>query len=309
MSYKLNNINYSQVLPKYITNIELSNEMLQNINFIEKYVDIVETYFVEDSDKQLAYKQLGIMAFSCVEALWKNLILAINNNCASRKCCEKCNYRVFNSFDELNRATPRQVLSHLTNVRILYVHPFEEIAIEQLQNLRNHIHLTRVLSDGNQATKFNKQFVEDMLRLYYVTINQAEMNAWYYSETNPCLRDMDGDSFETNQKQQQQERERYYTDKTIFALFDLFYEKPLNEKNAYFLGLLSNSKLLDAECLIDNIGKWLYYEGAHYRTGESYQEAINKFYIAIDEYAPNRNWGKKIEAKRKYYQQLFNAIS
>lgn len=41
MSYKLNNINYSQVLPKYITNIELSNEMLQNINFIEKYVDIV----------------------------------------------------------------------------------------------------------------------------------------------------------------------------------------------------------------------------------------------------------------------------
>ena len=94
MSYKLNNINYSQVLPKYITNIELSNEMLQNINFIEKYVDIVETYFVEDSDKQLAYKQLGIMAFSCVEALWKNLILAINNNCASRKCCEKCNYRV-----------------------------------------------------------------------------------------------------------------------------------------------------------------------------------------------------------------------
>lgn len=267
---------------------------------------LVETYFIEDSYKQLAYKQLGIMAFSCVEALWKNLILAINNNCAGRKCCEKCNYRVFNSFDELNRATPRQVLSHLTNVRILYVHPFEEIAIEQLQNLRNHIHLTRVLSDGNQATKFNKQFVEDMLRLYYVTINQAEMNSWYYNEASPCLRDMDGDSYEINRKLQQQERERYYTDKTILALIDMFYEKPINEKNSHFLGFLSNFRALNVEYLIDNIGKWLYYEGAHFRTEESYQEAIKKFYLEISKYASNCNLGEKIETKRKYYQRLFN---
>ncbi|MBD5131310.1 MAG: hypothetical protein HDT28_01755 [Clostridiales bacterium] len=309
MNYKLNNINYSQVIPKYISNIELANDIQHNINFIEKYVDIVETYFVEDSDKQLAYKQLGIMAFSCVEAFWKNLILAINNNCASRKCHKKCNYRAFNSFDELNRASPRQVLSHLTNVRILYVHPFEEIAIEELQNLRNHIHLTRVLSDGNKATKFNKQFVEDMLRLYYVTINQAEMNAWYYSEANPCLRDMDGDSYEINRKQQQQERERYYTDKTILALIDIFYEKQINEKNAYFLSLLSNSKVLNVEYLIDDIGKWLYYEGAHFRTEESYQEAIKKFYLAISKYAPNYNWAAKIESQRKYYQKFFNVVS
>lgn len=308
MSYKLNNINYSQVLSKYITNIELANEIQQNINFIERYVDTVESHFVEASDKQLAYKQLGIMAFSCVEALWKNLILAINNNCESRQCQEKCSYRAFDSFDELNRASPRQVLSHLSEVRILHVHPFEEIAIEQLQNLRNHIHLTRVLSDGNKATKFNQQFVEDMLRLYYVTINQAEMNVWYYNEDNPCLRDMDGNAYEISKNQQRHERERYCTDKTILALIDLFYDKPLNEQNTYFLRLLSTSKALNRDYLVDDIGKWLYYEGAHFRTEESYQEALNKFYLSVDEYAPNSNWSAKIEDKRKHYQRIFNAV-
>jgi len=198
-------------------------------------------------------------------------------------------------------------LAHLTNMRILHVHPFEEIAIEQLQNLRNHIHLTRILADGDKSTQFNKQFVEDMMRLYYVTINQSEMNDWYYSEIKPCLRDMDGNSYEYNSKQQQHERKRYYTEKTILALIDVFYEKPLYETNVYFLGLLSNSKTLDAEYLIDDIGKWLYYEGAHFRTEESYQEAIRKFYLVVSKYSSTYNWSERIEAKREYYRQMFNS--
>jgi len=81
MNYKLSNINYSQVIPKYISNTQLANDIQLNINFIEKYTDTIDNQQMESIDKQLAYKQLGIMAFSCVEALWKSLILTINNNC------------------------------------------------------------------------------------------------------------------------------------------------------------------------------------------------------------------------------------
>lgn len=306
MVYKLSNIDYPQLIPKYISNIELANEIERNIDFIEKYIGTIDTHFSEDKDKQLAYKQLGIMAFSCVEALWKSLILTINKNCASRKCKEKCKYRKYDSSYKLNNVKPRQALSHLTNMRILHVHPFEEVAIEQLQRLRNHIHLTRVLADGNKAIKFNRQFVEDVLRLYYVTINQAEMNAWYYNEDKPCLRDMDGNSYNANCQQQQSMRKSYYTDKTILALIDLFYKKPINENNAYFLKSLSDDKILDVERLVDEMGKWLYFAGAHYRTEESYQEAIDRLYNAILDYAPNSNFAEHIEDKRKYYHKFFN---
>ena len=306
MEFKLSNINYPQLIPKYISNVELANEIERNIEFIEKYVEMIDTHFNEDKDRQLAYKQLGIMAFSCVEALWKSLVLNINKNCASRKCNEECKYRKYDSNYKLNNAKPRQVLLHLTNMRILYVHPFEEVAIEQLQRLRNHIHLTRVLADGNKSTKFNRQFVEDVLRLYYVSINQAEMNAWYYNEDKPCLRDMDDNSYNVNCQQQQSMRKSYYTDKTLLVLVDLFYKKPINENNAYFLASLSDDKILDIEYLADEMGKRLYYESAHYRTEVSYQEAIDRLYNAIQDYAPKSNLPEQIEDKMKYYHKFFN---
>ncbi len=229
MEFKLNK-NYSELLPKYIADEKLANEIQCNIGFVEKFIDKVDTCFSNDKDKQIAYRQLGSIVFSCVEALWKSIILTVNRNCEKQDCKERCRYYRFDTFDKLSNASPKAILSHLVNMQLLHVHPFEEVAIETLQNLRNHIHLTRTLIDGDKSVRFNKQFVEDMLRLYYVTINQAEMNYWYYDESQPCLRKLDGDAYKTTENQQNHARKEYYTNKIILACIDIFYKKPITEK-------------------------------------------------------------------------------
>lgn len=189
------------------------------------------------------------------------------------------------------------------------MHPFEEDAIENLQNLRNHIHLTRMLTDGDVSTKFNRQFVEDMLRLYYVTINQAEMNHWYYDEQNPCLRELDDDAYSTTEKQQICSRKEHNTDKIILACIDMFYGKTITEKNKFFLNKLSNTKNLNTKCFTDEMGKWLYFEGAHFRTEKAYQDALNNLNKKLQPYLPRESdLLQQIADRIKYYHKLFNSV-
>lgn len=306
MEFKLNK-NYSELLPKYIADEKLANEIQCNIGFVEKFIDKVDACFSNDKDKQIAYRQLGSIVFSCVEALWKSIILTVNRNCEKQDCKERCRYYRFDTFDKLSNASPKAILSHLVNMRLLHIHPFEGVAIETLQNLRNHIHLTRTLIDGDKSVNFNKQFVEDMLRLYYVTINQAEMNYWYYEEAQPCLREFDGDAYQTTQKQQKLSRQEYHTNKLILACIDIFYKEPITDKNDYFLQRLSKTKDIDTRTFIDEMGKWLYYEGAHFRTEEQYQESINYFKSSLKPYLPqNSNLLAQIDERISYYNKLFN---
>lgn len=306
MEFRLNK-DYSELLPKYIADERMANEIQCNIDFVEKYIDIVDTYFADDKEKQIVYKQLGSIVFSCVESLWKSIVLTVNKNCDKRACEEKCKYLQFDNLDKLSVASPKVVLNHIVNMRLLHVHPFEEEAIEQLQNLRNHIHFTRTLIDGDKSIKFNKQFVEDMLRLYYVTINQAEMNYWYYNEEHPCLRELDGDEYKITEEQQKHSRKEYYTNKIILACIDIFYKKPITEKNDYFLQRLSKTKFIDTKNFVDEMGKWLYYEGAHFRTEEKYQDALKYFKDNLQPYLPQESdLLSQIDERINYYYKLFN---
>lgn len=307
MEFKLEK-NYFDSLSKYISDEKFAKEIQSNIDFVEKYIDKIDTNISDEKEKQITYRQLGSIVFSCVEALWKSLVLIVNTNCEKRACKEKCQYHKFDDVNTLSKTPLKAVLSHLVNMRLLHLLPFEEEAIETLQDLRNHIHLTKTLIDGDKSIKFNKQFVEEMLRIYYVTINQAEMHHWYYKEEQPCLRELDGDGYVLTKEQQEYDRKEYYTNKIILACIDLFYKKPITEKNEQILFHLSKPKDLDIEGLADEMGKWLYYAGAHFRTEEKYQEALKYFRDNLQHYlSPKNDLLFQIDERRNYYYKILNS--
>lgn len=120
----------------------------KNIQFVEKHYGDVDSRYKEVEDQQIVYKQLGVIVFSCVEALWKGIVMAVNENCAKRNCSYKqCKYKKFETTEKINCATVDKILTHLINMRLLCVHPFEGEEIEELQHLRNHVHLTRTITD------------------------------------------------------------------------------------------------------------------------------------------------------------------
>lgn len=201
MEFKLN-LDYQESALLYIQNEKLAEEIQNNIQFVEKYYGDVDSRYKEVEEQQIVYKQLGIIAFSCVEALWKGIIvMAVNKNCVKRNFSYKtCKYKQYETTAKINHASVDEVLDHLVNMRLLYVHPFERNTIEELQHLRNHVHLTRTITDEVDPKIFDKTFVENMLRLYYVTLNQLNSCNWYFSETNPCLKEMDEDEYESTRR-------------------------------------------------------------------------------------------------------------
>lgn len=200
MEFKLN-LDYQESALLYIQNEKLAEEIQNNIQFVEKYYGDVDSRYKEVEEQQIVYKQLGIIAFSCVEALWKGIVMAVNKNCVKRNFSYKtCKYKQYETTAKINHASVDEVLDHLVNMRLLYVHPFERNTIEELQHLRNHVHLTRTITDEVDPKIFDKTFVENMLRLYYVTLNQLNSCNWYFSETNPCLKEMDEDEYESTRR-------------------------------------------------------------------------------------------------------------
>lgn len=306
MEFKLN-LDYQESALQYIQNQKLAEEIQNNIQFVEKHYCDVNSHFKEVEDQQIIYKQLGIIAFSCVEALWKGIVMAVNKNCAKRNCSYKtCKYKQYETTEKINCVPVDKVLDHLVNMRLLYVHPFEKEEIEELQQLRNHIHLTRTVTDGVDRNIFDKDFVENMLRLYYVTLNQLDLCNWYFSETAPCLKEMDEDGYKATVQQRERDRKEYFTQKLLGVCYTIFYHKPLNIKDKKRLTRLKTMKDIDQRNFADSLGKFLYYEGTHFRTEEAYVAALETFFGDLKEYlSPESKLIEEIKERMKYYQNQY----
>ena len=306
MEFKLN-LDYQESALQYIQNQKLAEEIQNNIQFVDKYYGDVDSRYKEVEDQQIVYKQLGIIAFSCVEALWKGIVMTVNENCAKRKCsCKQCKYKKFETTEKINRAPVDKVLDHLVNMRLLYVHPFEKEEIEELQQLRNHIHLTRTVTDGVDRNIFDKDFVENMLRLYYVTLNQLDLCNWYFSETAPCLKEMDEDGYKATVQQRERDRKEYFTQKLLGVCYTIFYHKPLNIKDKKRLTRLKTMKDIDQKNFADSLGRFLYYEWIHYRTDDAYAAAIETFLGNLKNFLSTESkLIEEIKERMKYYQNQY----
>ena len=177
-----------------------------------------------------------------------------------------------------------------------------------IRNLKQEkFHLTRIITDEVDPKVFDKTFVENMLRLYYVTLNQLDSCHWYFTETEPCLREMDEDGYESTDQYQVWDRRKYFTQKVFNACHALFYHKPLNAKDKKRLTRLKTMKDIDEKDLVNSLGKFLYYEGIHYHTEEAYATAIKTFFDELKKYISfESKLIEGIKASMQYYQKLFN---
>ena len=307
MNFKLEKYDYVALSLKYIPNKDLARQIQTHIDFVENYVDRVEELFPNVVDQQIMYKQLGIITFSCTESLWKGLVYTINMKCHTKKCSTTCPYIKFNSEKKLNTAKIRDIIDHLQNMRLIRVSPFEMFGIESLQQLRNHTHLTRLILEGDKSDKFNKNFVENMLRLYYVTFNQLEANNRFLDDKSLCIKDLDGNAYEQTKLRNKEEFKTYIGDSISNMTYELFYDKPLNEDKQQILKCLSLKENFNEDTLADSIGRLLYYASARFQSETKYQTKIEMYYKKIKKYLhPKSNLIEKIKQRITHYYNLYN---
>ncbi len=144
--------------------------------------------------------------------------------------------------------------------------------------------------------KHNMQdYVEDVLRLYYVTLNQADLCEWYLGEKTACLKELDENGYEYSLAQNKREKGNYLAQKIIYACVG-WSKEPKKD-----LQLLQD-KLVNSQMVIDFLGQWIYFKGATFQKEEKYSQYLKELYNLIDSYAPYEpNLTAKIEERRQSF--------
>ena len=307
IDYKQNH-NYIEMVKRF-TSPKVADAIINNILFTEKYLPKIENAIPDKQEQHLAYKQLGIMAFSAAEALWKSIEIAIINKCHEFGCNENnCVYRKYKKISDLNFAKNKSILEHLNTTNLLLVMPQDESGIEKLSHLRNHIHLTRINSDGDKSAEFTLSFVDNMLRLFYVTLNQLDKAKEYFNTQIACHKNFDNNSFDKTKALNDNNRKDYYTWKIIGAFFHIINNISLTENDKYYLDQLnlSTSEICNYDVVIDHIGHKLYYIKRDFKSDEQYDRELSRILDTFQQWAPNKSTLiSDIKKKKDYYFKLF----
>ena len=63
---------YNLLASRFISDETLSIKVQNNVTFVENYLDKIDVFFEEEVEKQIAFREMGIIVYSCIEALLKS---------------------------------------------------------------------------------------------------------------------------------------------------------------------------------------------------------------------------------------------
>lgn len=227
---------------KYITDKNLSKMIQQHVDYVENYLERVET-IENEAYKEISYKQLGSIALSAIEALLKSFLVEIDLRCRGKSCLEKCAYRFYNEDREMSKIGIREVISQLNDTRCFWINPKYEEELDLLIEMRNYIHLSKYIEENDEKLKFDKEFVERLLNYYYEVLGQFNLNKWYFLNEEKCLKVLDEDGYQLTKRFNENERDMFYSQKLTLLLEKVYWEKDFDEKDFKLIEKLKRHKI------------------------------------------------------------------
>ena len=298
MDSKINNVDYDQITAKFISDEQLSLTIQQNISFVERYIDVVESSFNEDIEKQIVYRELGSIVYSCIEALLKSVLFEINNRCEKRECKEKkCRYKRYRTLYGINTVHTLDVLRFLLNVRLLGLAPNQIDEITKLNDLRNYVHISKNIGKGDGSYTFSKSYVEDMLFYYYEFLNQLDLADYYFDDSESCLKAIDGDDIELTERQIENDNKTFYLLQAFYAIDKIINNKELSKNDKWVLKTINYKNNVNYDEFLDYIHKGIFYSKRFFNNEIEYEKSKSDFETKIFEYIKGNILRTKIKNK------------
>ncbi len=225
---------YNVIASRFIQDENLSSEIQQNILFVENYIDKVEETFNEKVEREIVYRELGVIVFSCIEALLKSVLFEINyrckknrlknnkctfNKCAYRKCLNylgnKTNYLLISKTDEIKII---DALIHLVKTRLFMLFPEEIDEFTKLNAKRNYVHISKKIGQKNLDINFGKDYSLILLKYYYTLLDQLDLCDCYFGKKDICLKKLDSNGFRDTSNMFEIDKNYYYLDNFYTAI-------------------------------------------------------------------------------------------
>ena len=293
MDSKIISINYNSLVSRFISDERLSLIIKENISFVEKYLYTVDETFNNAIERQIIYRELSSIVYSCIEAVLKSVLCEINNRCINRKCNEDCGYRQYHSNDEINVAHTFDVLMFLVNTRLLGLSPSQIDEFRKLNDLRNYIHISKNIANPVSSSCFDKTYVERLL-FYYEILDQLDLDDFYFMNDDACLLLLDQNDIAFTKKQNKGDLKTHYMIKLYDTINKLLSEKELLEDDIWALKTISNNKYFDKKEVVIFIGKEISYFRRHYKDEESFNKSKQLFLERLFAYINSKPLKEKL---------------
>ena len=223
---------YGGFVSRFVSDKDLGLKIKNNVLFVENNLYRVDAIFEDEIEKQIMYRELGVIVYSCFEALLKTMLKEINARCNVRCQSAFCRYRRYNTLWKIEHGKIKKLLSFLIKTRLIYFHPNEVDEIEKLNELRNYVHISKNMKKKIDDNKFDLAFVERILRYYYQLTDQFDLCDYYFRERDICLKDTDEDNmrFEIDPVTQ-----TYYFLSLVPALHKVYLNESLTDEDTRLL--------------------------------------------------------------------------
>ncbi len=277
----MNNENKATILN--VPNANLSKIIEDNIDFVERYLDKIET-IDNDKDREIIYRELCSITVSAIEALAKVIVDEINNRCLKLKCKEKCSYRKWKTKEDIAKQKTNGLLKHLNNTRLFYFSYQQLESIKRITDLRNYIHISKYMEEKKQDIIFDKELVIKLLDFYYTLLSQYEVNYFYFNNQNSCLKELDENEYDNTLVNNKKNDTMYY-EMSLRNVFDkIVYNEKLNEDDKWVLSNLNKKRCSDGYLKLFAV----YVVQTIYRKGILYNDK-GKFVLNNEQYIYLKN--------------------
>lgn len=231
---------YNLLASRFISDQALSIKVQNNVTFVENYLEKIDVLFKEEIEKHIAFREMGIMVYSSIEALLKSVLFEIRKRCKNHNCDKKkpCDYYKCRSLYAINSIHTLDSMLFLFDCRLFWLPPHEVNELRMLNHLRNYVHLSRNISHPIDDYVFTKQYVERMLRYYYKILEQLDVSDFYFDSDNSCLAKLDDFGMPETIRLNKIDSDSYYLLKLDSAIRNIIYEKELSEEEDVVLMVL-----------------------------------------------------------------------
>ncbi len=231
---------YNLLASRFISDETLSIKIQNNATFVENYLDKIDFLFKEEIEKQIALREMGIIVYSCIEALLKSVLFEINKRCKVVDCGKKetCDYWKFRKLSSINEVRTIDSMLFLFDCRLFWLPPNEVNELRMLNELRNYVHISKNINKPIDDNIFTEQYVSRMLKYYYKILDQLNNSDFYFDNIKSCLAELDSWGMGETIKQNKLDSDIYYRLKINSAITNIIFEKELSEEEVVVLRAL-----------------------------------------------------------------------
>ncbi len=222
-----------------------------NICFVGKYLSKVETNFDNDDEREIAYRELGAIAFSCIELLLKKVLMNINKECDERKCKNKCAFRC--NIKKIEKKSLMEVVDLLYNSQLLWLKEDEYDELLWLREQRNGTHLSKDLDLNVESETYDKQYVQRMINCFLKMLTSLNDNLPYFYWVLYCSEQFDGKKAENMESFKKKRQTLLCRMRLFYILQKLFANEELTDKEKWSIERIEFTDYIDFDVVIESI--------------------------------------------------------